>query len=249
MNYLREFTMARVGLGRAGDALPTEVMLELRRARAAAADAVHEEMHVGALVMECEQRGWPCIAVRSAARNRAEYLRRPDLGRIIHKDSQATMTAGPFDLSLIVADGLSALAVHRHAFPVLGRLIPKLRDASWRLAPIILVERGRVAIGDQIARLLDAQISLILIGERPGMTSPDSLGAYLTWQPRPGKTDAERNCISNIRPEGLNYDEAADRLFSLVTESRRRQISGIELKEDHALGHHQHVSLDSSRQR
>jgi ethanolamine ammonia-lyase small subunit len=234
MNYLREFTMARVGLGRAGDALPTQIVLELRRAQAAAADAVQEQIHVGALVTECQQRGWSYNAVRSAARNRAEYLRRPDLGRILHKDSHPATTAGPFDLSLIIADGLSALAVHRHAIAVLDRLIPKLRDTSWRLSPITIVEQGRVAIGDQIAGLLGARISLILIGERPGMTSSDSLGAYLTWQPCPGKTDAERNCVSNIRPEGLNYDEAAGRLFSLVTESRRRQLSGIELKEDHA---------------
>jgi ethanolamine ammonia-lyase small subunit len=232
MRHLRDFTMARVGLGKAGDALPTHVLLELRRARAAAGDAVHEALDVASLVQECEGRAWPCIAVRSAARNRAEYLRRPDLGRTLDENSRGAINPGPFDVSIIVADGLSALAVHRHAFAVLDRLIPKLRDAVWTLAPLTLVEQGRVAIGDDIATFLKARLSLILIGERPGLTSPDSLGAYLTWSPARGKTDAERNCISNIRPEGMPYDQAADRLFALIAESRRRRLSGVALKED-----------------
>jgi ethanolamine ammonia-lyase small subunit len=233
MKYLRDFTMARVGIGKAGDALPTQVLLELRQARAAAADAVHEALDVAGLVLECQRRGWPSIPVRSAAHDRAEYLRRPDLGRTLHQDSRGLIHAGPFDLSIMVADGLSALAVHRHAFAVLDILIPKLRDASWTLAPLTLVEQGRVAIGDDIGALLEARLALILIGERPGLTSPDSLGAYLTWSPARGKTDAERNCVSNIRPEGLPYDQAAARLFALLTESRRFELSGIALKAGH----------------
>jgi ethanolamine ammonia-lyase small subunit len=234
MRQLRDFTMARVGLGKAGDALPTKVLLELRGARAVAGDAVHAPLGVASLVQECARREWSCIAVRSAARDRTEYLRRPDLGRTLDVDSRAAINPGPFDLSIIVADGLSALAVHRHTFAVLDRLIPKLRDAGWSLAPITLVEQGRVAIGDDIATLLKAQLSLILVGERPGLTSPDSLGAYLTWSPARGKTEAERNCVSNIRPEGLPYDQAADRLFGLLSESRRRRLSGVALKEEFA---------------
>ncbi len=237
MRQLRDFTMARVELGRAGDALPAQVLLDLRRARATARDAVHDALDVASLVQECQQRGWPFVAVHSAAQDRTEYLRRPDLGRILHQDSRQLLLPGPFDASIIVADGLSALAVHRHAFAVLDCLIPKLREAAWNLAPLTLVEQGRVAIGDDVATLVQARLSLVLIGERPGLTSPDSLGVYLTWSPARGKTDAERNCISNIRPEGLPYDEASNRILALMTESRRRQLSGIALKEDHAAGY------------
>jgi ethanolamine ammonia-lyase small subunit len=238
MKDLRGFTMARVGLGRAGDALPTGVLLELRRARAVAGDAVHETLNVAGLGADCEERGWPWVAVRSGARDRAQYLRRPDLGRMLDEESRTVLSAvprlpGPFDLCIIVADGLSALAIHRHALAVLDGLMPKLGEAGWTMAPPVLVEQGRVAIGDSIATLLGARLSLVLIGERPGLSSPDSLGAYLTWSPAPGKTDAERNCISNIRPGGLAYGQAADRLFALMTESRRRELSGVALKEDY----------------
>ena len=241
MTDLRNFTMARVGLARAGDALCTSVLLELRQARATAGDAVHETLDVPGLAEECERRGLPWLGVRSAARDRTEYLRRPDLGRVLHEGSRAAVSQYPrspdlFDLLIIIADGLSALATHRHAFAVLDHLIPKLNEAGWRIAPLVVVEQGRVAIGDDVATLLPTRLSLILIGERPGLSSPDSLGAYLTWSPALGKTDAERNCISNIRPEGLPYGPAADRLFALMTESRRRQLSGFALKEDHEAG-------------
>jgi len=231
MNSLRRFTMARVGLGRAGDALPVREVLDFRRAHAAARDAVHERLDVANLRMECGQRGWTCTTVHSAARDRAEYLRRPDLGRTPREEAGEFLPPGPFDAAIIVADGLSALAVHRHVVPVLERLLPKLQATEWTLAPLVLVEQGRVAIGDPIAQWIQARLSLVLIGERPGLSSPDSLGAYLTWNPSPGRTDAERNCISNIRPEGLGYDAAAERIFVLMTESRRRQLSGVALKE------------------
>ena len=167
MKILRDFTMARVGLGKAGDALPTSVLLELRRARAVAGDAVHEALDVASLIQECRRRDWPCLAVRSAAHDRAEYLRRPDLGRALDPDSRSPIHPGPFDISIIVADGLSALAVHRHAIAVLDRLIPKLRDAQWTLSPITIVEQGRVAIADDIGSMQQARLSLILLGERP----------------------------------------------------------------------------------
>lgn len=232
MNQLRKFTAARVGVGRAGDALPVHELLSLRRAHAAARDAVHERLDVVNLHLDCAQHGWNCVTIHSQAHDRNEYLRRPDLGRLPRDGAQHILTPGPFDAVIIVADGLSALAVHRHAFAVLERLLPKLQEAEWSVAPVILVEQGRVALGDTIGAWLQAALSLVLIGERPGLSSPDSLGAYLTWAPAPGRTDAERNCISNIRPEGLEYDHAADRIFALMTASRQRQLSGIALKED-----------------
>ena len=134
-------------------------------------------------------------------------------------------------MAFIAASFLSALAIHHHAIALLDCLLPKLRASAWALAPLVWVEQGRVAIGDPIAEWLQASLSLVLIGERPGLTSPDSLGAYLTWSPAAGKTDAERNCISNIRSEGLAYGHAADRIFNLMTESRTRRLSGVALKE------------------
>jgi ethanolamine ammonia-lyase small subunit len=150
MKDLRRFTMARVGLGRAGDALPVRDLLDVRRAHAAARDAVHEVLDMVSLRLECEQRGWNPVAIHSAARDRAEYLRRPDLGRIPQPEARGALPPGPFDAAIMVADGLSALAVHRHAVALLGELLPKLREAEWRLAPLVLVEQGRVAIGDAI---------------------------------------------------------------------------------------------------
>ncbi len=231
MKQLRNFTMARVGLGRAGDALPVRELLDLRRAHAAARDAVHELLDIPSLLLECEQRGWKSAAVHSAARDRTEYLRRPDLGRVPREAARQVLKPGPFDAVIIVADGLSALAVHHHAIALLERLLPKVCAPEWTLAPLVWVEQGRVAIGDIIGTWLQARFSVVLIGERPGLTSPDSLGAYLTWAPAAGKTDAERNCISNIRSEGLGYDLAAERIFSLMTESRTRRLSGVALKE------------------
>ena len=229
MKHLRQFTMARVALGRAGDALPMRELLNLRAAHAAARDAVHKPLDVACLRQECEQRGWECVALHSAAADRTEYLRRPDRGRRLKEESRMLLMRGKYDAAIIIADGLSALAVHRHAVAVLDHLIPRLN--SWSLAPIALVEQARVAVGDEIGVTLGANLTLILIGERPGLSSPDSLGAYLTWDPKPGKTDAERNCISNIRPEGLPYDEAAERLRALMTEAARRKLSGVALKE------------------
>jgi len=230
MKPLRNFTMARVALGRAGDALPTYELLNLRAAHAAARDAVHQAVDIHSLRLECEQHGWKCLTLHSAAVDRTEYLRCPDRGRSLSEPSRRLLAPSPCDAAIIIADGLSALAIHRHALAVLDHLIPKLTP-TWNLAPLTLVEQARVAIGDEIGIALGAKLTLILIGERPGLSSPDSLGAYLTFNPHPGMTDAERNCISNIRPEGLPYDQAANRLYALMTEARRRQMSGVALKE------------------
>jgi len=232
MARLRDFTPARVELGRAGASVPTRALLEFQLAHAKARDAVHLPLAVLSLVEELRQSGISPIALESAARDRSEYLKRPDLGRRLSEASRERLASlrGEYDAAFVIADGLSALAVHRHAFPLLRLLLDHLQD--WRIATIAIVEQGRVAIGDEIGERLGARMAVVLIGERPGLSSPDSLGAYLTWQPRPGRTDAERNCVSNIRAEGLSYAAAAHKLLFLMNQARRLKLSGIHLKED-----------------
>jgi ethanolamine ammonia-lyase small subunit len=231
---LRDYTSARVELGSAGRSLPTRALLEFQLAHARARDAVHLPLAADSLVLELKQKGLDSISLSSAARNRDEYLKRPDLGRRLNNDSRERLTPlrAEYDAAFVIADGLSALAVHRHAVPLLDLL---LRDLDWRTAPIAIVEQGRVAIGDEIGELFGARMTVVLIGERPGLSSPDSLGAYLTWQPGLGRTDAERNCISNIRAEGLSYAVAAHKLLFLMNEARRLKLSGVRLKEDASL--------------
>jgi ethanolamine ammonia-lyase small subunit len=234
---LRALTPARVALGRTGVSLQTRDLLDFQRAHAQARDAVHARLDPAALAREIESGIRPeVLLLHSAAASRAEYLQRPDLGRRLNDASRALLAkqpTGEVDLALVIADGLSALAVERHVSALLRELLPRLSD--WWLAPICIVEQGRVAIGDEIGSALSAQISLVLIGERPGLSSPDSLGAYITWDPRPGRTDAERNCISNIRAEGLSYAQAAAQLSFYLTEARRRQLTGVALKEQNHL--------------
>jgi ethanolamine ammonia-lyase small subunit len=228
---LRDYTSARVELGRVGCSLPTRALLEFQLAHAMARDAVHLPLAVDSLVVELKQKNIDSISLSSAARNRDEYLRRPDLGRRLSDDSRERLRPlrAEYEAAFVIADGLSALAVHRHAVPLLELL---LHDLDWRMPPVAIVEQGRVAIGDEIGELLGARMVVVLIGERPGLSSPDSLGAYLTWEPRLGRTDAERNCISNIRAEGLSYVAAAHKLLFLMNESRRLKLSGVRLKED-----------------
>ena len=246
---LRALTPARVGLGRTGVSLETRDLLDFQSAHAQARDAVHARLDPVALAASLAGiTGIETLCLHSAAVDRATYLQRPDLGRGLDQASRSLLVnraalagrsplvdvsnprSASWDLALSVADGLSALAVERHVPPLLQELLPRLE--GWRLAPIIVVEQGRVAIGDEIGQALGAQISVVLIGERPGLSSPDSLGAYITWQPRPGRTDAERNCISNIRAEGLGYNQAAAQLGYYLTEARRRQLTGMALKEE-----------------
>jgi len=170
--------------------------------------------------------------LHSNAPDRATYLRRPDLGRQLSAESHALLERGEYDAAIMVVDGLSAPAVHHHAAALIEALMPLLETEQWHLAPIMVVLQGRVAIGDEIGALLGARQAVVLIGERPGLTSPDSLGIYLTWEPRPGRTDAERNCISNVRTEGISYGVAAHKLHYLMREARIRKLSGIGLKED-----------------
>jgi len=225
---LRSFTPARVALGRTGHSLPTAELLRFQLDHARARDAVHQSLDPAAL-------GLPHILLRSAAGDRDTYLRRPDLGRTLSAESRERIEKAPCDAAIIVVDGLSAPAIQRHAVPLLHELLPRLAEDGWRLAPLTVALLGRVAIGDEIAERLGAPLAIVLIGERPGLTSPDSLGIYLTWDPRPGRTDAERNCISNVRTEGLGYSEAANRLHFLMREARNRKLTGVALKEDFAL--------------
>ncbi|MBV8550548.1 MAG: ethanolamine ammonia-lyase subunit EutC [Acidobacteriaceae bacterium] len=231
---LRDFTSARVALGRAGDSLPTRELLEFQLAHARARDAVHAKLDTQALALDLTPVAGECLFARSAAPDRPTYLRRPDLGRRLNDDSRRLLAErkGQFDAAFVVADGLSAIAVERHAAPMIESVLNLLDPLSWKLAPVVIIEQGRVAIGDEVAECLGSSLSVVFIGERPGLSSPDSLGIYLTWSPRPGLTDADRNCISNIRAEGLSYVAAAQRLLFLMTEARYRKLSGVGLKED-----------------
>jgi ethanolamine ammonia-lyase small subunit len=222
---LRSFTPARVALGRTGHSLPTAELLQFQLDHARARDAVYEELDLHSLPQ-------PHLPLRSAARNRSEYLRRPDLGCVLTRDSRELLHRGDYDAAIVIADGLSATAVHRHAAPVWEALQKRLAAEMWRLTPLCVVSQGRVAIGDEIGECLGAKQIVMLIGERPGLTSPDSLGIYLTWDPRPGRTNAERNCISNVRLEGIPYELAAHKLHYLMNAARVRQLSGVLLKED-----------------
>jgi len=231
---LRDFTPARVDLGRAGHSVPTRDLLDFQLAHARARDAVHTPLDVRSLAAELRAKNIDFITLASAAPDRITYLRRPDLGRKLNAGSREELSklASDYDAAFVIADGLSALAVHRHAVLLLTHVLPML---DWRIAPIAIVEQGRVAIGDEIGELLGTQLVVVLIGERPGLSSPDSLGIYLTWKPRIGRTDAERNCISNIRADGLSYPAAAQKLVFLMNESRRLKLSGVSLKENSSL--------------
>jgi ethanolamine ammonia-lyase small subunit len=229
---LRALTPARVALGRTGVSQQTREQLDFQKAHALARDAVHARLQTAALVQSLRAvAGNEVLRLHSLAEDRAIYLQRPDLGRTLDEESRTTLEhakSGSFELVVIVADGLSALAVERHAVPVLTALFPQLE--GWKLAPVCVVEQGRVAIGDEIGAALEAQLSVVLIGERPGLSAPDSMGAYITWEPRPGRTDAERNCISNMRTEGLSYAKAAAQLSFYLREARRGRLTGVGLK-------------------
>jgi ethanolamine ammonia-lyase small subunit len=222
---LTQFTNARVALGRAGNSLPTGGLLRFQLDHARARDAVYAELDPRSLPA-------PHVIVRSAARDRSVYLRRPDLGRILSEESRSALQPGDYDAAIVLADGLSALALNRHAAPLLDALMPLLAQEDWRLAPLTVALQARVALGDEIGERLGARQVVMLIGERPGLMAPDSLGIYLTYDPRPGRTEAERNCISNVRPEGLPYGLAAHKLHFLMREARVRKLTGVELKED-----------------
>ncbi|MDQ7728076.1 ethanolamine ammonia-lyase subunit EutC [Halomonas sp. SpR8] len=238
---LNAFTDARIGLGRAGVSLPTSKLLAFQLAHAQAQDAVHTPLDVDALASELtaalDLSAAP-IRLHSHAQDRAMYLQRPDYGRRLNDETreclqQAAASQQRYDLAVVIVDGLSALAVQQNSAPFLSTLYQMLASdaADWQLAPLTIVEQGRVAIGDEIGALLNADAVLVMIGERPGLSSPDSLGLYMTWAPEPGLKDDRRNCISNVRPAGLQIEEAARRFFLLLKEARQLKLSGVKLKD------------------
>ncbi|WP_118183256.1 ethanolamine ammonia-lyase subunit EutC [Paraburkholderia phosphatilytica] len=231
---LRQFTNARIALGRAGSSLPTEPLLAFNLSHAQARDAVHQPLDVDALHAQLRAEGFATLDVHSAAPDRDHYLRRPDLGRRLSDESRAALiqaaTEPSPDVVFVIADGLSAFAASRQALPLLRAVLPKLAD--WRVGPIVVARQSRVALGDEIGEALNARFVVMLIGERPGLSSPDSLGVYLTYAPKAGCNDAQRNCISNVRPEGLDFPFAAHKLHYLLTNGRRLGLTGVGLKDD-----------------
>jgi ethanolamine ammonia-lyase small subunit len=244
---LRQFTEARIALGRAGVSLPTQAHLAFQLAHAQARDAVLFALdapqllqQLGAVMPVQSAAG---LILHSAAVDRSTYLQRPDLGRQLDAASQQAVSglrpaaqtqsdARPYDIAFVLVDGLSAQAIAHNAVPFLAVLQKRLASENWSVAPLSIVQQGRVAIGDEVAQRLGAKSVVVLIGERPGLSSPDSMGLYLTWMPRVGLTDASRNCISNVRPAGLRYEEAAYKLHYLLSEAHRRQLTGVALKDE-----------------
>lgn len=237
--FLRTHTPARIAQGRAGHSLPTQALLAFQLDHARARDAVYSSLELDRLVTELSLIHADVLTVHSQAADRRQYLQRPDLGRKLIYNPDA-LTSVSHDskvdpnptLAIVIADGLSAAAVNHHALPVVSRLVDEVKKMGWSLAPICVVEQGRVAIADEIAHALNAELVIIFIGERPGLSSPDSLGAYLTYRPKPGLTDEARNCVSNIRPEGLSYEAAVQKLLYLLTEMKTRRLSGVGLKDE-----------------
>jgi ethanolamine ammonia-lyase small subunit len=230
----RQATPARVALGRAGAGMPTDEVLRFGWAHAMARDAIHAALDVPPLEASLRAQGWEVAQVRSRAPDRTGYLRRPDLGRQLDADDAQALRAAavaPSDICIVIGDGLSSLAVARHAAPLLAALKPHL-PPELRLAPIVIATQARVALADEVGELFDARLSVMLIGERPGLSSPDSLGIYVTHTPRRGRHDAERNCISNVRPEGLRYEAAAFKLAWLLREALKRGLTGVALKDE-----------------
>ncbi len=232
---LRRFTDARIGLGRAGSALPIGEVLKFSMAHARARDAVTTPIDWEPIEADLKALGLKTLRIESAAPDRDTYLRRPDLGRRLSAEARQTLAAiaGPsFDIAILVGDGLSSTGVAANAVAVIGALLPFAEKNGWSLAPVLLAKQARVALGDEAGEFVGARAVLVLIGERPGLSSPDSLGAYLTFAPRVGRKDGERNCISNIRRGGLSAEEAAFKASWLLREAFRRKLTGVQLKDE-----------------
>jgi len=232
---LARLTPARIALGRTGASLPTREVLAFAHAHSLARDAVKTPLELEQTLEAIETLGLAAFPVESAAPDRATYLRRPDLGRRLSEVSRGRLAGtvkGACDLAIVVADGLSSTAVHAHAAELVAALQPAIRKAGWRLAPVVVARQARVALGDEVGEALGARLVVVLVGERPGLSSPDSLGAYITLAPRVGRTDAERNCVSNIRPGGLSYVAAAFKIAWLAREALRLGLTGVALKDE-----------------
>jgi ethanolamine ammonia-lyase small subunit len=245
---LRGLTPARVGLGRSGASMPTRALLDFTLAHARARDAVHAAFDVAAMISGFRDLGLEAFEVCSRVRNRNDYLRRPDLGRTLDPASQQQLSrhhGGACRLAMVVGDGLSPTAVNAHAIELIRNLIPHLAAGGIEVGHAVVASGARVALGDEIGAILGARMIVMLIGERPGLSAPDSLGAYLTFAPKPGRTDAERNCVSNIHGAGLGYDEAAFRIAWLVREGLAREITGVVLKDESGAGTPRHIVENS----
>ncbi len=232
-HLLKKYTNARIALGRSGNSLPTNKVLEFRMAHALAKDAINTELDILNLVEDVKKLSLNSILVQSQITNETDYLKNPNIGRLLNEMSLKKLEDCPeknTTLSIIIADGLSAEAVNIHAVKLIAHLLPKLKIKT--LSPIIIVKYGRVAISDEIGEMLNSSIALILIGERPGLSSPTSMGAYITYHPKKGNTDETRNCISNIQSEGLSYEFAAMKLAYLIDEMLHKKLSGVDLKDD-----------------
>ncbi|WP_312227539.1 ethanolamine ammonia-lyase subunit EutC [Pseudescherichia sp.] len=234
-SLLREFTDARIALGRSGASLPTREVLSFGLAHAQARDAVHQPFDSERLAQQLMALGQQTLTAHSAAADRHIYLNRPDLGRRLSDESREILQASrvpAHDLLLVIGDGLSSHAVHRQAVALITALLPYLRTLGLNIGPVVLAHQARVALGDEIGETLKSRAVAMLIGERPGLSSPDSLGVYLTWQPARARMDSERNCISNIRPEGLSYEAAAFKLAWLLEQAFLRRLTGVKLKDE-----------------
>jgi ethanolamine ammonia-lyase small subunit len=247
---LRNLTPARVGLGRAGASMPTKALLEFTFDHARARDAVRAAFDVPAMISGLGDIGLAAFDVSSRVRDRKDYLRRPDLGRSLDPDSAellASRAGSPCQLAIVVGDGLSPTAVHAHAVDLLRSLIGRLAADRIEIGHVLVASGARVALGDEIGAILGARMIVMLIGERPGLSAPDSLGAYLTFAPKIGLSDAERNCVSNIHGSGLGYDEAAFKIAWLIREGLARQVTGVALKDESGGRTSRRVIIDSGR--
>ncbi len=235
--FLQTYTPARIARGRAGHSIPTNELLKFQSDHAQARDAVYSELAIQKITQNfIELFDSQVLLLKSEIKNRPQYLQRPDLGRTLSQKSREELMEGNWsesDICFIIADGLSAQAINQHALPVLENLLPRLQKINWEIGPICLVEQGRVAIGDEIGFLLKSEIVVILIGERPGLTSPDSMGAYITFRPSVGMTDESRNCVSNIRPQGMDFQMATDKILYILTEMKSKKLSGVNLKDEY----------------
>lgn len=234
---LRQYTPARIALGRSGTSLPTAPHLDFQLDHARARKAVHLELDTSKLAQWLEARGHSAVQLHSRAATRSAYLQRPDHGRALDEGSREIVQAlhretAPYRVALVIGDGLSATAIDANAIPLLEVLLPALEARGVNLAPISIVKNARVALGDEVGELLGADLVVVIIGERPGLSSPDSIGLYLTYRPRVGTTDEARNCISNVRPDGLSFVRAVQKLDYLLEQALSRGVSGVDLKDD-----------------
>jgi ethanolamine ammonia-lyase small subunit len=236
-HFLQNYTPARIARGRVGHSIPTSELLKFQADHAQARDAVYSELDIQQLNKSISETfNLQILNLKSEVKNRPQYLQRPDLGRTLSQESRKklkSISGSESDICFVITDGLSAQAINQNTLPILENLIPNLLAINWKVAPVCIVEQGRVAIGDEIGFLLKSEIVVILIGERPGLTSPNSMGAYITFHPHLGMTDESRNCVSNIRPEGMNFKMATDKIWYLLLEMKTKKLSGINLKDEY----------------